>query len=112
MEQKGAIVEKFRLAFETENLIRKCGEWKEKGIFNSVFNIRIKIPFMFSLCRKIVKMPICIVYSGECFAPICARVSCRHEHSVISRECADLDTVEQKVAIVKKLPFASETENL
>ena len=39
LEQKVAIVEKLRLAFETENLIRKTREWKEKDIFNLFFHI-------------------------------------------------------------------------
>ena len=33
----------FRLAFEIENVIRECGKWKEKDIFNAVFHIRIKV---------------------------------------------------------------------
>ena len=82
--QKRAILEELRLAFYTENVIGKCGEWKENEIFNSVFHIRIKVSFIFSFCRKVVKVHLCILYSGECFAPICARVSRRHEHSVIS----------------------------
>ena len=33
------MVEKLRLAFVIENVIGKCGEWKENDIFNSVFHM-------------------------------------------------------------------------
>ena len=38
MEQKRAIVEKLRLAFEIENVIRKCAERKENDISNQFFD--------------------------------------------------------------------------
>ena len=66
------------------NLHSAVWRMERKGYFNSVFRVRIKVSCSFSFCRQIVKVHICIVYSGECFAPICARVSRRHEYSVIS----------------------------
>ena len=41
------------------------------------------------LSQKIMKVQVGIVYSGKCFAPLCNRMSCRHEYSVVSRlsEC-------------------------